>query len=51
MIVQVPTEVVPLWFIEKWRKENAVDGSALSFWIEAMIKDWKMEEFRMNNQT
>lgn len=46
MIAQVGTEVVPVWFIEKWRKENAEEGSALDFWIKQMLKEWKLEEVR-----
>ena len=47
MIVQIPTEVIPVWFIEKWTKENADSGSALDHFIKALIKDWKLEEIRM----
>lgn len=44
MIVPVPTEVIPVWFIEKWKKENAKSGSPLEFFIERLIKDWNIEE-------
>ena len=37
-------EVIPVWFIQKWTKENCDKGSALSFFIETMLKDWKIEE-------
>lgn len=46
MIVQVPTEVIPVWFIEKWGKENAESGSALDYFLKTMIKDWRVEEIR-----
>ena len=46
MIAQVPTEVIPIWFIEKWDKENAESGSALDHFLKTMIKDWRMEETR-----
>ena len=42
-------EVIPIWFIKKWAKENCEEGSALSFFIEAMLKDWKIEE-KQNEQ-
>lgn len=29
MRIDVPTEIIPLWFIEKWTKENAEPNSAL----------------------
>ena len=38
-------EVIPIWFIEKWTKENCHDNSALAFWIEKLLKEWwKLEE-------
>lgn len=37
-------EVIPIWFIKKWTKENCKEGSALSVFIEAMLKDWKIWE-------
>ena len=37
-------EVVPVWFINKWKKENSEEGSVLSIFIEQMLKDWKIEE-------
>ena len=46
MIVQVPTEVIPVWFIEKWGKENAESGSALDYFFFFLIKDWRVEEIR-----
>jgi len=44
MIVQVPTEVIPVWFIEKWKHEEAMSGSALDHFLEKLIKDWRAEE-------
>ena len=49
MLIPVPTEVIPVWFIEKWKKENAENGSALDCFLERLIKDWRCEEIRMNN--
>lgn len=48
MIIDVPTEVIPLWFIEKWTKENAELNSALDALIKAMIREWEVEEARQN---
>ena len=47
MVVPVPTEVIPVWYIEKWKKEKAEDGSALSHFLEQLIKDYRAEEARM----
>lgn len=44
MIVDVPTKIIPIWFVEKWKKENAEPGSALDVFIERMMKDWELEE-------
>lgn len=46
MIVNVPTEVIPVWFLEKWRRENAEPGSMLDHWIDQLLKEWKLEEIR-----
>lgn len=46
MIVNVPTKVIPIWFIEKWKKEEAEKGSALEYFIEQLIKSWENEEIR-----
>ncbi len=43
MIVNVPTKIIPIWFIERWKKENAEPGSALDIFITQMIKDWELE--------
>jgi hypothetical protein len=48
MIVDVPTEIIPIWFIERWKKENADAGSALDVFIERMIRDWQLEEVRQS---
>lgn len=37
-------EVIPIWFIKKWKKENCQDNSPLEFWIEQLLKEWKLEE-------
>ena len=46
MTVDIPMEVIPVWFIEKWKKENAEPGSALEFFIERMIAEWELEEIK-----
>ena len=46
MITNVPTEVIPVWFIEKWLRNNAKAGSALDFWVKKMLKEWKLYETR-----
>lgn len=46
MIVDVPTKVIPIWFIERWKKENAEPGSALDAYITQILKEWKLEEIR-----
>jgi len=46
MIVDVPTKVIPVWFIEQWKRANAEPDSALDKFIDIMIKDWEMEEIR-----
>jgi hypothetical protein len=48
MIVDVPTKVIPIWFIDRWKKENAEVGSSLDVFIERMIKDWELEEIRQS---
>ena len=49
MIVDdVPTKIIPVWFIEKWKKENAEPGSALDVFITKMIEDWESEEIRQS---
>ena len=48
MIVNVPTKIIPIWFIEQWKKENAESGSSLDIFIEQMIKDWELEEIRQS---
>lgn len=44
MIVQVPTEVIPVWYVEKWTKENAENNSPLEHFLKQLIKDWRIEE-------
>lgn len=48
MTVNVPTKIIPIWFIERWKKENAESGSPLDVFIERMIKDWELEEIRQS---
>lgn len=48
MIVDVPTKIIPIWFVEKWKKENAEPGSPLDVFIERMMKDWEQEEIRQS---
>lgn len=47
MVIPIPTEVIPVWYIEKWKRENADNGSALDHFLEQLIKDWHIEEIRM----
>lgn len=49
MVVPIPTEVIPVWYIEKWKNENAEYGSALDHFIKQLIKDWHVEEASMPN--
>lgn len=51
MLVPIPTEVVPLWYIEKWAQENAERGSALDHFLKAMIEDWHNEESRQKAES
>lgn len=44
MTVNVPTKVIPVWFIEKWVKEESDCGSPLRRFIEQMEHAWEMEE-------
>ena len=48
MIVDVPTKVIPVWYVEKRKKENSESGSVLDEFIERMIKDWELEEIRQS---
>lgn len=48
MVVDIPTKIIPVWFIEKWTRENAEVGSALYMFIKQMVKDWEMEELRQS---
>ena len=49
MVVPIQTEIIPIWYIEKWKKENAENNSALDHFINQLIKDWRVEEVRMRN--
>lgn len=44
MIVNVPTKVIPVWYVEKWINKNVHPNSAIATWIEQMLKDWEQEE-------
>ena len=48
MIVNIPTKIIPIWFIERWAKENAEPNSALDVFIKEMIKAWNLEEVRQS---
>lgn len=50
MIADVPTEVIPFWYIDKWLDINADTDSALNYWVRKMKRDWKIEEIRMKNE-
>ena len=41
MIVPIPTEVIPVWYIEKWKKENVEDG----MWQNYCTKNFR---YRLN---
>jgi hypothetical protein len=47
MIEKVPTEDIPVRYIEEWLRENIESGSALANYIAALIKDWGIEEIRI----
>ena len=51
MVANVLTEVIPVWFIKKWVKENAEVGSALDTYIKTMLKDWEVEEYEQYKKT
>lgn len=48
MIVDIPTKIVPIWFIERWVKENAEPDSPLDVFIKTMLKDLELEEIRQS---
>ena len=48
MIVDIPTKIIPIWFIEKWKEENAEPGSPLDEFIKRMIIDWELEEMQQS---
>ena len=48
MMAQIETEVIPVWFIERWLKENAEEGSALDHFIKQMLQEWKVEDYKRN---
>lgn len=50
MIAQIPSEVIPIWFIEKWTKENAESGSALDYFIKTMLHEWRVEEVKIRQR-
>lgn len=50
MKAKMSIEVIPIWFIQKWSKDNCEDNSALDFWIKQMIHEWKLEEIRMRRE-
>ncbi len=50
MRATIDVEVIPIWFIEKWKKENCENNSALEFWIEKLLKEWKLEEKQNENE-
>lgn len=48
MIVDVPTKIVPIWFVERWVKENTEPNSPLDLFIKRMLEDWEREEIRQS---
>lgn len=50
MIADVPTEVIPLWYIDKWIEKNADTDSALDYWVRKLVRDWKKREAEMRNE-
>jgi len=43
-------EVIPIWFIKKWCKQECQEDSPLWFFVHRMIKDWELEEIRHGNK-
>lgn len=50
MIADVPTEVMPLWYIDKWIEKNADTDSALNYWIRKMERGWKAYEEEIKHE-
>ena len=36
---QIECEVIPVWYIDTWKKLNCAEGSALDFFIKQLIKE------------
>ena len=49
MTVLVPTEVIPIWYIEKWKKENACEESPLYYFLDKLVEDYRIEEKEKDN--
>ena len=43
MRAPIDTEVIPVWYIEKWVNKNSQKGSALEHWIKKMMREWEDE--------
>ena len=41
---QIECDVIPVWYINTWRKLNCSEDSALDMWIKQLLKDWKDED-------
>lgn len=48
MIINVPTKIIPIWFIEQRVKENTEPDSPLDVFIKQMLKSWDLEEIRQS---
>ena len=44
MTVNVPTDVIPVWFIEWWLEKNTEPNSNVEHWIRQLLKDWRKKD-------
>lgn len=44
MTANVETEVIPLWYINKWKNVMSQTDSKLEYWLDMMLKDWARYE-------
>lgn len=40
---QIECEVIPVWYMDAWRKLNCEKNSAIDVYLERLIKDWRNE--------
>ena len=50
MIANVPSEVIPCWYVEEWLLKNGDPDSALDYWVRKLVRDWKKHEAEMRNE-